>query len=60
MSICDNETKIYPELNPTAPQEPLSYRLKKLNEIEAFFLDEIQVCEQIAKKWNDSIQSQVS
>ena len=50
MSICDNETKVYPELNPTAPQEPLSYRLKKLNEIEAFFLDEIEVCEQIAKK----------
>ena len=50
MSICDNETKIYPDLNPTAPQEPQSYRLNKLSEIEAFFLDEIEVREQIAKK----------
>ena len=30
MSIYDNETsKIYPDLNPTAPQEPQTYRLKK-------------------------------
>ena len=50
MSIYDNETKIYPDLNPTAPQEPQSYRLNKLSEIEAFFLDEIEVREQIAKK----------
>ena len=50
MSICDNETKIYPGLKPTAPQEPQSYRLNKLSEIEAFFLDEIGVCDQIHKK----------
>ena len=50
MSICDNETKIYPGLKPTAPQEPQSYRLNKLSEIEVFFLDEIDVCEQISKK----------
>ena len=25
MSICDNETKIYPDLNPTAPQESQTY-----------------------------------
>ena len=50
MSICDNETKIYPGLKPTAPQEPQSYRLNKLSEIEAFFLDEIKVREKIAKK----------
>ena len=50
MSIYNNETKIYPDLNPTAPQEPQTYRLKKLTEIEAFFLDEIEVCERIAKK----------
>ena len=48
MSIYDNETKIYPDLNPKAPQEPQSYRLKKLSDIEAFFLDEFEVCEQIA------------
>ena len=42
MSIYDNETKIYPDLNPKAPQEPQAYRLKKLTEIEAFFLNEIE------------------
>ena len=50
MSIYDNETKIYLELNPAAPKEPQSYRLKKLSEIETYFLDEIDNCEQIAKK----------
>ena len=50
MSTYDNETKIYPDLYPTALQEPQSYRLNKLSEIEAFFLDEIEVREQIAKK----------
>ena len=49
MSIYDKETKIYPDLNPTAP-EPQTHRLKKFTEIEAFFLDEIEVCERIAKK----------
>ena len=50
MSIYDNETKIYIDLNPTAPQEPQSYRLNKLSEIEAYFLNEIDVREQNAKK----------
>ena len=50
MSIYDNESKIYPDSNPTAPQEPQTYRLKKLTEIEVFFLDEIEVREQIAKR----------
>ena len=50
MSIYDNDTKIYPDLNPSAPQEPQTYRLQKLTEIETFFLDEIEVCERIAKK----------
>ena len=51
MSIYDNETKIYPNLNPTAPQEPQSYWLNKLYEIEAFFFfDEVEVREQIAKQ----------
>ena len=60
MIIYDNETKIYPDLSPTAPQEPQSYQLNKLSEIEACFLDEIDIREQLAKKWNDSIQSQAS
>ena len=47
MSIHDNKTKIYPDLNPTAPQEAQTYRL---GEIEAYFLNEIEVCEQIVKK----------
>ena len=50
MSIYDNETKIYPDLNPTAPQEPQSYRLQKLTEIEAYLLNEIEVRERTAKK----------
>ena len=52
MSIYDNETtgKIYPALNPAAPQEPQTYCLKKLTEIETFFLDETKVRERIAKK----------
>ena len=50
MSIYDNEKKIYPDLNPTAPQEPQSYRLYKLSKIEAYFLNAIGVCKQIAKK----------
>ena len=45
MSIYDNETKLYPDFNPTAPQESQSYRLNKLSEVEAFVLDEIEVCE---------------
>ena len=43
MSIYDNETKIYLDLNPTAPQELQTYRLNKLGEIEAYFLHEIEV-----------------
>ena len=41
MSINDNETtsKIYPHLNPAAPQEPQTYRLRILTENEANFLD---------------------
>ena len=51
MSIYNNETsKIYRDLNPTAPQEPQAYRLQKLTEIETFFLDENEVRERIAKK----------
>ena len=57
MSIYDNETKIYPDLNPTGPQEPQTYRLKKLTEIEAYLLDEIEARRRQAKKRNDSIQS---
>ena len=55
MSIYDNETKIYPDLNPAAPQEPLAYRLNKLSEIEAFFLKDIEECERKAKKKKRSI-----
>ena len=52
MSIYDNETtsKIYPDLNPTAPQEQQTYQLKKLTEIEAYLVDDIEVRERIAKK----------
>ena len=50
MSIYDNETKIYPDLNPTAPQEPQSYRLQKLTEIEVYLLNETKFREGIAIK----------
>ena len=55
MNIYYNKSKIYPELNPTAPQEPQSYRLNKLSEVETYFLDEIDACERIAKT-NEKIQ----
>ena len=51
MSIYDNEiSNIYPYLNPTAPQEPQTYGLKKLTWVEAYLFDEIEVRERIAKK----------
>ena len=50
----DNEIKTYPDLNPTALQEPQTYPLQKLAEIEAYFLNEIDVREGIAKK-NETI-----
>ena len=56
MSVYDNETKIYPDLNPTAPKESQTYRLNKLSKIEAFFLSEIEKREQKAKKLNGPLQ----
>ena len=51
MRIYDNEAnKIYPDLNPPAPQEPQAYRLKILTEIEAYLLDGVEVRERLAKK----------
>ena len=50
MSVYDNETKTYPDLNPSAPQELQPYRLNKLSEIEAYFLNETELREQISKK----------
>ena len=50
MSVYDNETKIYLDLNPTAPQELQTYQFKKLTEIEAFFLDEIEERRRQVKK----------
>ena len=55
MSVYDNDTsKVYPTLGPSAPpsQEvnPQTYRLAKISEIEAYFLDEIDAREKLAKK----------
>ena len=50
MNIYENESKIYPDLNPTAPQELQTYRLNKLPKIETYFLDEIDARERTAKK----------
>ena len=30
----DKETKLFPDLNPTVTEEPQTYRLNRLNEIE--------------------------
>ena len=49
MSTYDNETKIDPDLKPAAPQEPQTYRLNKLSEIEVYFINEIEVREQTEK-----------
>ena len=50
MNIYDNETKIYPDLNHTAPQEPQVYWLKKITEIETYLLDEIEARRRQTKK----------
>ena len=50
MRVYDNETKIYPDLNPTAAQETQTYRLQKLTEIEGYLFNEFEVRERIAKK----------
>ena len=55
MSVYDNDkSKIYPTLDTSAPpsQEvnPRTYRLAKISEIEAYFLDEIDAREKLAKK----------
>ena len=50
MNIYDNETKIYPDLNHTAPQEPQAYWLKKITEIETYLLDEIEARRRQTKK----------
>ena len=50
MNICDNETKTYLDLNPTARQESKTYRLNKLSETEAYFLNEKEFQGQNAKK----------
>ena len=57
MSIYNNETKIYRDLNPTTPQEPQSYWLNKPSKLEAYFFNEIEVREQTAKKikWFNTI-----
>ena len=49
MSIYDNDTKIYPDLNSSAPQEPQIYQLQKLTEIEVYLLNEIEARERIAE-----------
>ena len=50
MNIYNNETKIYPDLNPAALQEPQTYRLQKLTEIEPYLLNEIEDNRREAKK----------
>ena len=50
MSIYDSYTNIYPDLNPSVPREPQTYRINKLTEIETYLLNEIEGRERLAKK----------
>ena len=51
MNIDNNETrKIYPDLNPTAPQESQTYGFKRLTENGAYLHDEIEVCGRVRKR----------
>ena len=51
MSIYGYETtsKIYPDLNPTAPQEPQTYHLKKLTELRHICLTELKLVKGLPK-----------
>ena len=51
MSIYDTErSKIYPHLSFTSPKEPQAHRLKKLTDIEAYLIEEIEARERLAEK----------
>ena len=50
MSIYDNDTKIYPDLNPSAPKEPQTYRLQKLTELKHFFSMKLRFVNGLPKK----------
>ena len=51
MSTYINErSKVYLDLNPAALQEPQAYCLKILTENQAYLLDEIELCKQLAIK----------
>ena len=41
----ETTSKMYPNLNATAPEDPKAHRLQKLAGIEAFFLDESEIHE---------------
>ena len=51
MSECNNETsKICPDLHPMQHNSHKAYHLKKITEIEAYLLDEIEVHEYLQKR----------
>ena len=50
MSIYDNESKMYPYLNPTTPQGPKSYGLQNLTEIEHICLMKMKFVNRLPKK----------
>ena len=62
MNIYDNETtsKLYPDLNPRAPQEPQTYRLKNSLELRHFFLMKLKLVNGLQKmNWLALITSTV-
>ena len=50
MSVWDNKTKIYPDLNPSVSKEPQTYRLYKLSEIQAYFLMKLKPMNRLPRK----------
>ena len=50
MSIYDNETKIYLDLNPKEPQQPQTYQLKNLLKLRHFILMKLKFVNGLPKK----------
>lgn len=60
MSMQNNNTsKTDPYLNPKEAQDPQTYSLMKLAEMEAYLLDGIEVVKGCQKRCYDLIQSQL-
>ena len=50
LQLLETRSKIYSDLNPTAPQDPQTYRLKKLNELKHIYLMELKLVKDKQKR----------